>query len=233
VDIDANELAEPAATLPVLGDAPAFLAVLSRAALPQPSGWAAEEVAAARARWRAEVDAERPGIVTVAEALSEILPAEAMVFSDMTQFAYVATEVVAMPAPGLWHHPFGFGTLGYALPAAIGAKVGRPGEPVIAIAGDYGLQYTLPELATAVELGLSLPVLVWDNGALKEIEESMQRAQIAPGAATVRNPDFTALARAYGARAADPANIGELETAVAKALAAPGPTLIRMRPGLA
>jgi len=155
------------------------------------------------------------------------------VFSDMTQFAYVATEVVAMPAPGLWHHPFGFGTLGYALPAAIGAKVGRPGEPVIAIAGDYGLQYTLPELATAVELGLSLPVLVWDNGALKEIEESMQRAQIAPGAATVRNPDFTALARAYGARAADPANIGELETAVAKALAAPGPTLIRMRPGLA
>lgn len=233
VDLDPRELAEPTPTLPVLGDAPPFLAALARASLPQRSGWSPEEVAAARARWRAEVDAERPGIVPVAEALSEILPAEAIVFSDMTQFAYVAKEVVDMPAPGLWHHPYGFGTLGYALPAAIGGKVGQPGAPVVAIAGDYGLQYTLPELATAVELGLPLPVLVWDNGKLKEIEESMERAQIAPSAVTVRNPDFGKLARAYGARYAEPGTLGELEAAVAKALAARGPTLIRMTPGLA
>jgi acetolactate synthase-1/2/3 large subunit/5-guanidino-2-oxopentanoate decarboxylase len=232
VDIDLHELADPVATLPVLGDAPAFLAALARTVLPQRSGWTADEVSAARARWRAEVDAERPGIVPVAEALSEILPAEAMVFSDMTQFAYSAKEVVEMPAPGLWHHPYGFGTLGYALPAAIGGKVGQPGVPVVAIAGDYGLQYTLPELATAVELGLPLPVLIWDNGKLKEIEESMVRAKIAPAAVTVRNPDFAALARAYGAFSAEPAGLGELESAVAQALAAPGPTLIRMQPGL-
>ncbi len=232
VDIDPRALAEPAAALPVLGDAPAVLAALAEAVAPQPSGWTAAEVAAARARWRAEVDAERPGIVPVAEALSGILPAETMVFSDMTQFAYSAKEVVDMPAPGLWHHPFGFGTLGYALPAAIGGKVGRPGAPVVAIAGDYGLQYTLPELATAVELGLPLPVLIWDNGKLKEIEESMERAQIAPAAVTIRNPDFAALARAYGAFFAAPASLGELEGAVLEAFAARGPTLIRMTPGL-
>ena len=57
----------------------------------------------------------RPGIVPICDALREALPAETMVYSDMTQFAYVAKEVWDMPAPGLWHHPTGFGTLGYAL----------------------------------------------------------------------------------------------------------------------
>jgi acetolactate synthase-1/2/3 large subunit/5-guanidino-2-oxopentanoate decarboxylase len=217
----------------VQGDAAAFLAALLAAVAPQPSGWTPAEVATARARWRAEVDAERPGIAPVAEALAEVLPAEATVYSDMTQFAYVAKEIVDMPAPGLWHHPFGFGTLGYALPAAIGGKVGRPGAPVVAIAGDYGLQYTVQELATAVELGLSLPILLWDNDRLGEIEESMARAQIAPTAVRLRNPDFGALAAAYGAGHAAPRTLGALESALAAALEAPGPTLIRMAPGIA
>jgi acetolactate synthase-1/2/3 large subunit/5-guanidino-2-oxopentanoate decarboxylase len=233
VDIDLGELAEPRADLPVQGDAAAFLAALLAAVAPQPSGWTPAEVATARARWRAEVDAERPGIAPVAEALAEVLPAEATVYSDMTQFAYVAKEIVDMPAPGLWHHPFGFGTLGYALPAAIGGKVGRPGAPVVAIAGDYGLQYTVQELATAVELGLSLPILLWDNDRLGEIEESMARAQIAPTAVRLRNPDFGALAAAYGAGHAAPRTLGALESALAAALEAPGPTLIRMAPGIA
>ena len=62
-----------------------------------------------------------------------------------------------MDRPGHWHHPTGFGTLGYALPAAIGGKIGRGDLPVLAIAGDYGFQYTVQELAVAVELELSLP----------------------------------------------------------------------------
>ena len=236
VDTDPEMLADrERAEHPVLADAQWFTGALVAALQGHApdTGWTAAEVAAARARWRAEVDAEYPGVLPVADALRAALPADTTIFSDMTQFAYAAKEVWDMGLPGLWHHPFGFGTLGYALPAAIGAKVGLPDRPVVAIAGDYGFQYTVQELGTAVELGLSLPILLWDNGKLGAIESSMVRAQIAPNAVIARNPDFAALAHAYGAGAAEPSNPAELARAVAEALAAPGPTLIRMRPGLA
>ncbi len=196
-------------------------------------GWRPAEIAEARARWRAEVDAEYPDVLPVADALRAMLPEDTMIYSDMTQFAYAAKEVWPMARPGHWHHPFGFGTLGYALPAAIGGAVGRPGLPTVAIAGDYGLQYTLPELGAAVELGLPLPILLWDNGKLGAIEASMVAAQIAPNAVIQRNPDFLALARAYGAEAAEPGDFGELADALGAAFQADGPTLIRMTPALA
>src|SRR6056297_4329474 len=161
-----------------------------------------------------------------------IMPEDMMVFSDMTQFAYTGKEVWDLPRPGHWHHPTGFGTLGYALPAAIGGAVARPGRPTLCIAGDYGFQYTMQELGTAVELGLPLPILLWDNGKLKEIEDSMVRSQIAPNAVVARNPDFCALARAYGAGAQEPQSLGALTKAVNAAFAASGPTLIRVTPDL-
>ncbi|MDJ0827015.1 MAG: thiamine pyrophosphate-binding protein [Rhodobacter sp.] len=208
----------------------AMMAELGDAALS--NDWTADEVSAARTRWRAQVDAERPGILPVCDALRAALPEDTLIYSDMTQFAYVAKEVWDLAAPGLWHHPFGFGTLGYALPAAIGGKVGAGDRPVVAIAGDYGFQYTLQELGTAAELGLSLPILVWDNAMLKEIEASMARAQIAPIAVQALNPDFGALAAAYGLDYACPGTLPELQSAVTAALDAPGPTLIRMTPAL-
>ncbi len=195
-------------------------------------GWSPDEVSEARARWRAEVDAERPGIVPVIDALRAVTPADAMIYSDMTQFAYVAKEVWDMAYPHHWHHPTGFGTLGYALPAGIGGAVARRGKPTMVIAGDYGFQYTMPELGTAVELGLSLPIILWDNGKLKEIEESMVAGQIAPNAVVARNPDFCKLAEAYGARFAQPEKLGDLGAIMQEAFAAPVPTLIRLTPEL-
>jgi acetolactate synthase-1/2/3 large subunit/5-guanidino-2-oxopentanoate decarboxylase len=234
VDIDPDELADDqAAAVAVLGDAAAVLAHLA-ASLPEGSSdWNAAEVTKSRARWRAEVDAERPGILPLIEMLQPLLPEDCLVFSDMTQFAYVANEVWDLPAPGLWHHPFGFGTLGFALPAAIGGKAGRPDRPVVAIAGDYGFQYTVQELGTAVELGLPLPILLWDNGKLREIEESMQKSQIAPNAVLARNPDFPALSRAWGAGAEEPHSPADLAGALGRAFVRKGPTLIRLTPGLA
>ena len=146
----------------------------------------------------------------------------------MTQFSYLAKEIWDMPRPGHWHHPSGFGTLGYALPAAIGGSVARPGLPTVAIAGDFGFQYTLPELGVAVELGLSLPILLWDNQKLKAIEDSMIAAQIAPNAVQVQNPDFLALAKAYGASARQPEALTGLQNDLIEAFSAKGPTLIYM-----
>lgn len=234
VDIDPAELEDPRADIAVLSDAKCFLEDLA-AVLPDraDTGWSAKEISGCRARWKAEADAERPGIVPVCDALRAGLPAGTMIFSDMTQFAYVAKEVWPMERPGHWHHPYGFGTLGYALPAAIGGSVARPGMPTLCIAGDYGFQYTIQELGTAVELGLPLPILLWDNGKLKEIEDSMVRAQIAPKAVVAHNPDFAALALAYGALAETPGSVDEMVRAVGAAFSADRPTLIRITPELA
>jgi len=197
------------------------------------SGWSPEAVASYRDRWRAEVNAERPGLVSICGALREAVPANTMIYSDMTQLAYVAKEVWDMERPGHWHHPTGFGTLGYATPAAIGGAIAREGSPTMAIIGDYGFQYTMAELGVAVELALPLPIVLWDNGKLKEIADSMTRAQIAPNSVIAHNPDFCALAEAFGAASVAPKSLAEMQRAVASAFEALGPTLIYVTPDVA
>ena len=233
VDIDAKCLVDGQhGQIPVLQEAGAFLAALCSEMPASAPKWDAVEVTRYRERAKAASDAARPGIAPICAALAQVLPEDTMYFSDMTQFAYVAKDVWDMDRPGHWHHPYGFGTLGYALPAAIGGAVARPGLPTVCIAGDYGFQYTVQDLGTAVELGLPLPILLWDNAKLKEIESSMIASQIAPNAVVAQNPDFLKLAEAYGAYAAEPGTMAELQAAVQAALVADRPTLIRMTDAL-
>ncbi|MAC73582.1 MAG: acetolactate synthase isozyme1 large subunit [Marinovum sp.] len=235
VDIDPQVLADPQSSdIRILMRSEDFVGQLTAQLEPSDkrTGWQPDDVKQARQKWTAETDAEFPGILPVCRALQEVMPEQAMIYSDMTQFAYLAKEVWDMPRAAHWHHPFGFGTLGYALPAAIGGAVARKDLPTVAIAGDYGFQYTLPELGVAVELGLSLPILVWDNTKLKAIEDSMVAAQIAPNAVQALNPDFSAVARAYGAAACRPQTLRELQSALIKAFAEPCPTVIHMTPEL-
>ncbi|MBO9446209.1 thiamine pyrophosphate-binding protein [Ruegeria sp. R14_0] len=235
VDLDPKVLSDHhRAAVKLQADGESFAHALWAAAeqIQPATGWSADEVADARNRWRAEVDAERPGIVPVIDALREAMPGDTMIYSDMTQFAYVAKEVWDMAYPYHWHHPTGFGTLGYALPAGIGGAVARRGKPTAVIAGDYGFHYTMQELGAAVELGLPLPIILWDNGKLKEIEDSMVRGQIAPNAVVARNPDFCKLAEAFGALSAAPSTLSEMQEAVRAAFSAPVPTLIRVTPDI-
>ena len=235
IDIDAAELNDTPAATRVHADAGQMAKVLwrDRATWSGETEWSATQVAATRTKWRAEVDSERPGIGAVAEAVRMALADDTAVYTDMTQFAYAANEVWPMAAPNLWHHPCGFGTLGYALPAAIGGAIARKGQPTIAIAGDYGFQYSLQELMVAVELELCLPIILWDNGKLGEIEDSMVAAQIAPNAVIQRNPDFIAFAKSFGAAATAPQSLSALQEALKTALATKGPTLIYVTPEIA
>lgn len=230
VDICPEVLSQPINSEAVMMESGAFFRALNQSleGHQAKTGWTAQEVKATRARFRAEVDAERPGIARVADALREVMPDDAMIYTDMTQFAYVSVELWDIEQPGHWHHPAGFGTLGYAMPAAIGGAMARPGKPTVAIAGDYGFQYTVQELGAAVEMKLPLPILLWDNQKLKEIEDSMVGAQIAPNSVIAHNPDFVALAKAYGARAEAPKTLGELQSALTAAFEADGPTVIYM-----
>lgn len=233
VDLDPMVLGDvQRAEVQVLSDAKAFMAAVLQATEPQDAGWSATDIAQSRKAWRNETDAERPGIVAICDALAAALPEDAMYFSDMTQFAYVGKEVWDMPQAGHWHHPSGFGTLGYALPAAVGGAMARRGKPTVCIAGDYGFQYTIQELGAAVEMGLPIPILLWDNAKLKEIEDSMVRSQIAPNAVTAYNPDFLKLAEAYGADAVEPQSLAELTAQTLAAFDKDRPTLIRMTPAL-
>ena len=223
IDLDPEVLARPhAAEIAILGDAAAALEAIG-------AGMKAHKTQAAQQIETAQTPL-RQTLVKMLDVIRASLPRETVVVSDMTQIAYAANEVFPMYSPRTWLHPTGFGTLGFALPAAIGAKFGVGEKPVVALAGDYGLQYTLNELGTAVEHRLSLPILLWNNDALGQIRDNMVDAAIQPNAVTLLNPDFQMLAKAYGARAEKPADLKALSVAIKAALKADGPTLIEMTP---
>ncbi|WP_220501670.1 thiamine pyrophosphate-binding protein [Microbispora sp. H10670] len=165
-------------------------------------------------------------------ALRRAMPPETVVVGDNSMFVYHGALVgMPMDPPGRFLFPTGFGTLGFALPAAIGAKLGQPDRPVVALAGDGAFQFTLQELATAVELRLSLPIVVSLNGGFGEIREEMVARGMTPVAVDLHAPDFPALAAAFGARGLAVKTPGELEEAVTEALHAPLPTLIAVPEG--
>src|SRR5207302_1093803 len=101
-----------------------------------------------------------------------------------------------------------------------------PARAVIALAGDFGLQFTVTELMTAVEAGLSLPVVVWNNSALGQIRDDMAAAHIPLLGVIARNPDFVALAHACGAQGYRVHGAAALTEAIRTALDHAGPTLI-------
>jgi 5-guanidino-2-oxopentanoate decarboxylase len=234
IDIDPDCLARPhTAEIAINADAKATLEAIAEG-LTQHMGPAAGELSKGDddrddLDWVISND-NRKVLQQVLDVIRHALPRDTIICSDMTQIAYLANEVFPVYEPHTWIHPVGFGTLGFALPAGIGAKIGKPEKPVAVLIGDYGLQYTLNELGTAVEHNLPVVILVWNNELLGAIHDNMVVHGIQPNAVTLKNPDFQMLARAYGANAEKPANLKALDAAIRTALKAEGPTLIEMTP---
>jgi 5-guanidino-2-oxopentanoate decarboxylase len=235
VRVDIRELADERhpATESVCSDAAPFLAALAAALATRAApvtGWrkTAGDAAAHRAAIDAAADAPTRVMRQALEAIRAALPVDAVVFSDMTQIAYLGNYAFPMDTPGGWHHPSGYGTLGFAMPAALGAKIALPQRAVVALHGDFGLQFTLQELGTAVEAGVSLPIIVWNNLALGQIRDDMIASGIAPIGVVARNPDFVALAGAYGAGGVRVPDGASLTAAVGAALQRGGPTIIEI-----
>ncbi|MER7519651.1 thiamine pyrophosphate-dependent enzyme [Streptomyces sp. NPDC126499] len=160
-------------------------------------------------------------------AMRRVLAEDAVITSDSAQCCYYgALPHLPIGPEGRYLHPTGFGTLGFALPAAIGAKTACPGRQVVALSGDGGLQFSVQELATAAQTGLPLPVVVFDNGGYGEIREEMAARGDAPTAVDLPAVDLPALARAYGGRGTTVHSPGELAAALAEALTTPGPTIV-------
>lgn len=229
IDIDPPRNDLYPAAVSIQADARAAVAELIDRVQPR-SGWCTEVggASAHRADIVATLEPQAQSQLRALNAIRTALPADAALFTDMTQIAYLGNYAFPMDLPGLWHHPSGYGTLGYAFPAALGAKIATPQRAIAALIGDFGFQFTLPELATAVELGLSLPLIVWNNSALGQIKDDMLATGIAPIGVVARNPDFVALARAYGAQGVSVQRSDQLTGALRAALERPGPTLIEI-----
>jgi 5-guanidino-2-oxopentanoate decarboxylase len=234
IDIDPTELiAMYAAAVPIQSDARAALRALSGAlAGRQVRGRCAEgeaRVREIRERNAAKLTALERLHARVWGILRPVLPADTVVMGDATQIVYTGTFAMPMERERCWYYSGNYCALGPALPMAIGARIGAPRRPVVAVAGDGGLMFTVNELATAAEERLALPVIVWNNDALQAIVEGMDERGIPRIGVEPKSPDFLGLARSLGCHGTRPGGAEELSRAVATALEADRPTLIEVR----
>jgi acetolactate synthase-1/2/3 large subunit len=163
------------------------------------------------------------------DTLLEALP-QAIVMGDSTQPVYFAAAQFNAMAPRRFASAAtGYGTLGYALPAAFGARLARPDLPVIAVIGDGGLQFTINELATAVEAQLGVVVLVWNNQRYEMIAQNFVAAGMAPIACDIYTPDFILIARSYGCNAHRAHNLEDLHGLLLASEGQQVPTIIELR----
>ncbi|CAA9560229.1 MAG: Acetolactate synthase large subunit [uncultured Thermomicrobiales bacterium] len=229
VDVDPDELilnAQP--SLGIVGDAALAaegIATLLAGEDFRGDGFGASQVQAAKHDARANAfGADR---LPYLDALRRAVPRDGIVAWDMTMMSYAAIGLFPAYEPRTFQFPAGYGTLGYALPAAIGAKIGRPDTAVVAVCGDGGFQFTMQEVATAVSERLGLPIVIFNDSTYSAVKDAQRSSRDGRYLAVdLINPDYVALARAYaipGVRAESPA---ALEAAVVEALERDLPTII-------
>ena len=220
------------ATLELIGDARAVLEQLADALAamgfrPPDGTWC--DPTKVRASRRESLVELAPLAVAALDPLARALPRNAITAHDLNFVSYWAASALPVYEPRTFLNPFGFGTLGFALPAALGAKLACPDRPVVALAGDGGFLYTVHELATAAALRLGVVILLFNDnawGAIKmEQRENFGGREVG---VDLGNPDFVRLAQAFHVRARRLPGPDALEVAVREAFAADGPTLLEV-----
>jgi acetolactate synthase-1/2/3 large subunit len=227
IDIDHSQAhGNVASDVALIGDAAAaldeLLAGLDAGAPHVAAGWTERRADADR---EAEELGER--FTGLAAAVEGALRPGDVLAADNAMAGYNGVlGLVRLGAGSRFLFPTGFGTLGYALPAAIGAKLARPDSRVVAVLGDGGIMFTLAELATAAEAGVSLPIVVSINGGYGEIRREMDEIGFTPVGVDLGTPDLPAVARALGGHGVTLDGADALPAALEEAFERPGPTLI-------
>jgi acetolactate synthase-1/2/3 large subunit len=164
-----------------------------------------------------------------ARAIRAALPEDGITVNDLTQTTFFATVGFPVYAPRTFVGPGYQGTLGSAFATALGAQVGHPDRAVLALAGDGGFVYTLSELATQRQHNLPVVSVVFNDGAFGNVKRT-QEQQFGGRliASELVNPDFVALAQAFGIDAERVASPTALAAALKTALAARRPALIEV-----
>jgi acetolactate synthase-1/2/3 large subunit len=227
VDVDPSEIGKNVPVhIPIVGCAKRALAAIAGAYegdRPLDEWWARID------GWRAGA-APRNGAEAALDALDAVL-GDAVVTTDVGQHQMWAANRLRFDAPRRWITSGGLGTMGFGLPAAIGAQVARPEATVVCVTGEGSLLINVQELATAAHERLPVKLVMLDNASLGMVRQQQdmfwagRRSHVDLGA----TPDWTALAAAFGVAGRSVEADGDVAGAMADTLAEPGPALLRVR----
>ena len=166
----------------------------------------------------------------IIDALNGLTGGQAIMATDVGQHQMWAWQFYKCDKPWQFITSGGAGTMGFGLPAAIGAQFGRPGETVICIAGDGGFQMTMSELATAGIHKLPIKIIIMNNHYLGMVRQwqDMFYDERYSGVDLEGNPDFVELAKAYGFLGLNLKRAADIQKVLKKALAHPGPVVVNV-----
>ncbi len=231
VDIDPAEIGKNVATdVPVVGDAKEAIDLLMP--LVDPNRYD---------EWLAWIDAQRnqalvaaledrpdwPEPYTIVRAIAEATNGEAIVTTDVGQHQMWTAQHFGFDYPNRWLTSGGLGTMGYGLPSAIGAKLGRPDLEVWAVVGDGGFQMSLSELATAAQEKLDINIAVINNGYLGMVRQWQDLFHAKNySEVEISGPDFVRLAEAYGITGIRVKTDAEIKPAIERARSIKGPVVL-------
>ncbi|HEY3758912.1 MAG TPA: thiamine pyrophosphate-binding protein [Solirubrobacteraceae bacterium] len=198
------------------------------------------ESASWKGRWRAMIrDRWDPGVLSMSQAihvLRKVLPREAIVIASAGHPQIQMFQEFISYEPRTWITPGGYSTMGFTVPAAIGAKLARPDVPVVGVAGDGDFLMSIQELALAVQEGLSVVYLVLNNvgwTSIRDFQRGMFGAERdfatefrSRRGGELVSPDFAAIATGFGASAFKVTELEQLRPALEVALRTEGPVVV-------
>jgi len=232
IDADRRELGKlRRADLAIRADAGAALRSLSQAVQPQLRTAWLERVG----RLRRENPVRLPGLDDplqphgLIRAVAQLTPPDAAITTDVGQHQMWVAQSYPFTRPERWLTSGGLGTMGFGLPAAIGAALALPGSGAVCFTGDGSLLMNVQELATLAELGSNVKIVVMDNAALGMVRQQQQLFYQGrfSNSLYAQKPDFPAIAQAFGVPAWDLGR-GDPHAMLQEAFAQPGPALIRV-----
>lgn len=200
--------------------------ILQKLALAGASTWAPEEVAKHRKALDRGFNDGPDGPAATLRALRRALPADGIAALDVGAHRITASHAWTCTRPRRLLQSNGFSTMGYGLPAAIGAALANPGTKVMSITGDMGLWMYAGELGTAAEQGLDLVVVYLSDNSLSLIELKQERLALPSNGVRFENPKVEALAEAFGGVGVQVQGEEAVEAAAREALAAGGLRII-------
>ena len=180
-----------------------------------------EDISAIRSNMRERLEDTWSNELRVYETVREVTPRNTIFSLDPAVAASRATRCLEIYEPRTYMHPHGWLGLGFAFPAAVGAKVGKPDSPVVCVTGDGGFQYNFQELATCAQYGIHPVVLMFNDnawGVLKGFQGD-RFGENRRFATELVNPDFVKIFESYGFEGTKVNTVKELGKALENAIA--------------